>query len=341
MGEPLLLRRLKQLLEENNMDVVLAKGWIVERDSKSRNHLLFDRLQRNSFETPEEALEYLKVYYRKQEDRKRKKAEASLSSIPKKTRQEKWNELVEIAEPEYRTLMNDYWENGYFIVKDVFDRCLIQELLDGVDLSILEREQNHRLKRRAQIVRQVWHGARTMIQMHRDAGGGACAVRAKGRFDYQLPPSVTPRINKILEDKGLLKVLKYICPKATLRTENVMLSEPGSERQVIHIDSAWEGFSFVDPLPHYITLLIPLTVQDEETGGTRVWPKSHRDYHRGIRPSEGYVDMVEPLLNVGDALVFDGLLSHCGLENKSKDRDRYFFYLAVSTRHDPNTDSTG
>jgi ectoine hydroxylase-related dioxygenase (phytanoyl-CoA dioxygenase family) len=341
MGEPLLLRKLKQLLEENKMDLGLMKGWVAERDPKSRNHHLYDRLQRNSFETAEEALEYLKIYLRKAEERKRKKAEAALSLTPKKTRQEKWNELVEQAEMEAQTLMQDYWENGYFIVKDVFNLSLIQELLEGIDLSILESEQNHRLKRRAQIVRQVWHGARAMIQIHREAGGGACAVRAKGRYDYQLPSSITPKVDKMLEEKGLLKVLKSICPKATVRTENVMLSAPGSERQVIHVDSAWEAVSFVDPLPHYITVLVPLTVQDEETGGTRIWPKSHRNYHNGISPTEGYVDMVEPLLNVGDALVFDGLLSHCGLENKSKDRDRYFFYLAFSSRHDPNTDSTG
>ncbi len=80
-------------------------------------------------------------------------------------------------------------------------------------------------------------------------------------------------------------------------------------------------------------------MQNSETGGTRVWPGTHLNEHLMIIEKEGFVDMIDPLLKIGDALIFDGLLPHCGLENKSK-KDRYFFYLSFSSKHDHNTDLT-
>lgn len=51
--------------------------------------------------------------------------------------------------------------------------------------------------------------------------------------------------------------------------------------------------------------------------------------------------MVEPTLNKGDALVFDGLLTHLGMANNSETSDRYFYYAALAKGHDRNTDVTG
>ena len=62
-----------------------------------------------------------------------------------------------------------------------------------------------------------------------------------------------------------------------------MLSEPGSARQPIHTDSNWDGHRNRDPRPHYFTILIPLTDQDLETGGTRVYPGTHRDINLGAK----------------------------------------------------------
>jgi ectoine hydroxylase-related dioxygenase (phytanoyl-CoA dioxygenase family) len=91
---------------------------------------------------------------------------------------------------------------------------------------------------------------------------------------------------------------------------------------------------------------VRLSKHSAQQGGTRVWPRTHLDETREIVPERGYIDTIEPLLNVGDALVFDGLLCHCGMENLSGliddfPRDRFFYYAAFSSTHDPNTDVTG
>lgn len=71
-----------------------------------------------------------------------------------------------------------------------------------------------------------------------------------------------------------------------------------------------------------------------------MWPGTHVDEEAdlsGVSP----VDVISPLIEMGDALVFDGLLSHCGMENVSREEDRFIFYAAFSSLHDPNTDVTG
>jgi len=258
----------------------------------------------------------------------------------KKSRLDRWQDLLQNADPGLRELMEEYRENGFLVFGNVLSESVVNELLHGksIDEDALPPA---RLMRRARLARHVWLGAKEMIQLHRDAGGGDCAVRAKGRFDYPLPVGVARKVETALEEKGVLHLLRSLCPKAVIRTENIMLSEPSSERQPIHTDSSWDGCSSKQPIPHYVTVLIPLTRQDKETGGTRVWPKSHASYDSKISGDKGFIDMIEPKIKVGDALIFDGLLSHCGTENKSKDRQRYFFYLAFSSRHDPNTDATG
>jgi hypothetical protein len=61
------------------------------------------------------------------------------------------------------------------------------------------------------------------------------------------------------------------------------------------------------------------------------------------------VDCSGDVVSVGDALIFDGLLLHCGLENRyevtSKNPKfyggRYFYYAAFSRSQDPNVSATG
>ena len=54
-----------------------------------------------------------------------------------------------------------------------------------------------------------------------------------------------------------------------------------------------------------------------ETGGTRVYPGTHRDINLGAKVNGGTVEHVENPQKAGDALVFDGLLQHHGTENVS------------------------
>mmetsp|Transcript_6082 Transcript_6082/g.7315 ORF Transcript_6082/g.7315 Transcript_6082/m.7315 type:complete len:163 (-) Transcript_6082:97-585(-) len=154
-----------------------------------------------------------------------------------------------------------------------------------------------------------------------------------------------PVLDRLIESE-VFDFIRFICPRGRWRTHDILLSKPGSTRQVIHTDSSWDGKRRRNPPIHYLTVLIPLTLQDRATGGTRVWPRTHRVKDAYVGHNEDYVDAVHPLLKVGDALIFDGLLSHCGMENRSgivgdKARDRYFYYGAFASGHDPNTDVTG
>lgn len=171
---------------------------------------------------------------------------------------------------------------------------------------------------------------------------GSITMREPGRFDLPLPPHVMDRVVAELEASGVLEFLRVLCPQGRFRTQNVLLSRPGSTQQKVHTDSAWsESVAAENPAPHYITVLVPLTKQTAETGGTRVWPGSHRSFNYTIlNDPTKYVDTVSPLVEVGDALVFDGLLSHCGMANRSHE-DRFFFYSSFSKGHDPNVDVTG
>ena len=54
-----------------------------------------------------------------------------------------------------------------------------------------------------------------------------------------------------------------------------------------------------------------------ETGGTRVYPGTHRDINLGAKVNGGTIEHVENPQKAGDALVFDGLLQHHGTENVS------------------------
>jgi hypothetical protein len=218
---------------------------------------------------------------------------------------------------------------------------------------------------------QVWKGAIATIDAHINRVGecitvkAPVCVRSEGRYDMELNSIAAKPITDSTTD--LVNFVQFLLNhRGSIKTQNVMLSEPGSVRQPIHTDSNWEGHRQRDPRPHYFTILIPLTDQDLETGGTRVYPGTHRDVNLGAKVNGGTIEGVENPQKAGDALVFDGLLHHHGTENVTgrkkkvegrndsngsssnsksflytKKRNRYFFYMAIAVGADPNTYVTG
>ena len=128
-----------------------------------------------------------------------------------------------------------------------------------------------------------------------------------------------------------------------MSTENIMLSASGSSCQPVHTDSSWQGKRRKNPAPHYYTVLIPLVNQDKFTGGTRIYPGTHLDSTALTVDDGGLIPGIEDPQMAGDALIFDGLLQHCGTPNVSDSPvvDRYFYYAAVCRGKDPNTEVTG
>ncbi|KAH9253617.1 hypothetical protein BASA81_008453 [Batrachochytrium salamandrivorans] len=224
-----------------------------------------------------------------------------------------------------------YHELGYVICRQALSPTAIDELLNGHAAVGEESPNPGKRPRLCRAKSHQWLGAKQCIKMHRQESGlGVLAERGRGRYDLPLPHFL---LRQVLAHLGSLwPLIQALLPKGSVKTANVMLSAPGSSRQDKHTDSSGNK---TGP-PHYLTVLIPLTEQDKHTGMTQLWPKSH---HAPLAKEEG--SPICPTLAVGDALVFDGLLHHLGTENATKDRDRYFFYLAYSTkRTDPNMQLT-
>lgn len=259
----------------------------------------------------------------------------------------KWQKCkVEAASSRWKQHTLEVLTDGYSVLKDVLKGDFVHKVLHGDDEP---HQSTGRTRQRKG--NQQWLGAIRSIHAHIKKSGGTETVtcplttRAPGRYDMPLPPTVLEEFLKQLDAYGITEFLKFLCPRGKFRTHDILLSKSGSERQQIHTDSWWTGRTTRNPSTKYLTVLIPLTVQDKVTGGTRVWPGTHRLKDAFVGETN-FVDCIEPLLRVGDALVFDGLLSHCGMENlsgivDSLPRDRYFYYAAFSSIHDPNTEVTG
>jgi hypothetical protein len=284
----------------------------------------------------------------------------------------------QIKYPQFPTLVKSYLENGYVIWKQALIPSTISLLLCGEDSSIattttttttnnvnvdpstppdtipsttqLPISSSSRLLR-TRSANQVWSGAIKTIHANISMLGemiqvkGPVAMRGQGRFDLNLPVGPISLVQKDLQQTGVLDFLKLLCPRASIRTHNVMLSQPDSLRQCIHTDSDWNKVGMNQgkdgPSPHYVTVLIPLTKQTSETGSTRIWPGTHKI--REMSPEQEKTQWTDTydMLEIGDALIFDGLLAHCGLENRSRDQERYFYYCAFSRFHDDNVEVTG
>ena len=285
--------------------------------------------------------------------------------------------LDSCPKPKWKSHASRIMKDGYTVFPNVLSKEIIYFFLHNIEnksnpkqhqfvtnenlSSVLLPKRNLR-KRSAS---QVWKGAIATIDAHINRVGeritvkAPVCVRSEGRFDLELNDIAAKPINDSVTD--VVQFVQYLLNhRGKIKTQNVMLSEPGSARQPIHTDSNWEGKRQRDPRPHYFTILIPLTDQDLETGGTRIFPGTHRDVNLGAKENGGTIEGVENPQKAGDALVFDGLLQHHGTENVTgqekksdgndgssnsltitKKRNRYFYYMAIAVGADPNTYVTG
>mmetsp|Transcript_21635 Transcript_21635/g.38203 ORF Transcript_21635/g.38203 Transcript_21635/m.38203 type:complete len:500 (+) Transcript_21635:69-1568(+) len=261
-------------------------------------------------------------------------------------------ERIAKAPEELSAMVSEFLLNGYTTIKQVLTPGDVEELKNGPsdgECAMNGNEgsffTNDGRVMRARKGTQLWQGAKKSIQAHIKVKGGTETVlsplttREHGRYDMPLPPEALGTLMPKLEQAGVMKLARYLVKCGKIRTQDIMLSMPGSAEQNAHTDSSWAGKAQKDPRTHYVTILIPLSKQDEKTGGTRIWPGSHRDAEQN--DWNNYVDLIEPLIAEGDALIFDGLLTHQGMANISKDQSRYFYYAAYANGHDPNTEVTG
>lgn len=169
---------------------------------------------------------------------------------------------------------------------------------------------------------QIWSGAKRTINGLVTKCGESVSVRAplcirsSGRYDYPLPPNLCMGMEQKLRECGVLNLVQYMLKgRGVIRAQNIMLSAPGSINQPVHTDSQWGTRTVRNPKPHYLTILIALTNQDLQTGGTKVYPGTHRDARLAPQFEGGTVVGVEKPQTRGTAIVFDGLLQHHGTAN--------------------------
>jgi hypothetical protein len=292
----------------------------------------------------------------------------------------KWQrDLLETSPVWARHHVENLLTLGFCKVPNVFETSVVKTLLNGGE------EEEKKVKRRAlreRTARQIWKGARNTIEAHVDRkSGGRVTVlapaceRSHGRYDFPIPSEVIKSLSLVEKlDARPLALVRHMfsgrssttkkkkhndnvdekeqppkkkrktSKRGRIKTHNVMVSKPGSVLQPVHTDSDWGKRANQNPRPHYYTILIALSNHNASTGGTKLYPGSHRD--KSIEPDESKSTHLD--LNPGDALVFDGLLLHCGMPNLSgtpghgDEQDRFLYYTAISTdRIDANTQVTG
>lgn len=223
----------------------------------------------------------------------------------------------------------DYFKSeGYCIIRNVFPK-------DFIDSYLLYYKSNEPL-RRARSALQIWQGAIPRLELgtQNNVLTGDITSRGTRRFDLTLPADIQTTIKQLFNDNEITALVSSIVKNGRYQAMNIIQSVPGAPAQNMHTDSDWEKDPPKPGTRSYVTILIPLSHQTFEMGGTRIWPGTHLK-QTAIDESKGYIDFYAPLVARGDAIIFDGHLAHLGLANQSKE-NRYIFYASFAYKPDGN-----
>lgn len=111
-----------------------------------------------------------------------------------------------------------------------------------------------------------------------------------------------------------------------------LMNQPGSASQNWHRDGPDEGF---------IDCFVPLIDLDESLGPTAIQPGTHKTATLGKDGDQHDPEVLIPLLNKGDILLFDYRTLHRGLANKSKSTTRTLAYAVFRQKGDISPDNSG
>mmetsp|Transcript_24531 Transcript_24531/g.35168 ORF Transcript_24531/g.35168 Transcript_24531/m.35168 type:complete len:332 (-) Transcript_24531:414-1409(-) len=166
------------------------------------------------------------------------------------------------------------------------------------------------------------------------------ALLKKNRWDLLLPLEDSAVVMKGLYDTLVANELlssiitSRFGTSAELYELGALISDPGSDRQVIHPDIPFtmQADDAPDTVP-IITCFIALQDIDADMGATVFLPKTNTaEHHRLLKDPFLRDDMLQSLpnklstLGVGDCSIFDGRLLHAGGANET-DKRRILFYF--------------
>jgi ectoine hydroxylase-related dioxygenase (phytanoyl-CoA dioxygenase family) len=153
----------------------------------------------------------------------------------------------------------------------------------------------------------------------------------KGRWDLLLPleePSgiVQKSLAELLQPEGpVCKVLKSVLgKKAELYEWASLISDPGSDRQVIHPDIPYESRD-----ASLLTCFFALQDVEADMGATVYMPGTHsKEHHAQNRDNQERDELLKTtpnslaLLKTGDCSIYDPRVLHAGGANESKSNTR-------------------
>lgn len=207
-------------------------------------------------------------------------------------------------------------EAGAAIIGDLIDEPAIRSILDEVrpHVEVADPEMTHI----NDVLKEFFRGVRSVTGL---AGKSRTFVDA-----VMLHPSLLTAADAVIGPN---------CADYSLNVAQLMMREPGAERQWIHRDQ--EVWSFL-PTPHKeveLSSVVALTDFTSTNGATVVVPGSHR-WDPDRRPEES--EVVTAAMPAGAAIVYLGSTLHAGGTNTS-DRGRpgvHLSYVAGWLRPEEN-----
>mmetsp|Transcript_19652 Transcript_19652/g.28807 ORF Transcript_19652/g.28807 Transcript_19652/m.28807 type:complete len:433 (+) Transcript_19652:215-1513(+) len=164
----------------------------------------------------------------------------------------------------------------------------------------------------------------------------------KMRWDMLLPLEESSEVMQALyeifhaeEGNDLAGAIEAVLGKDAILYElSALISDPGSERQVLHPD-----FPFQDTLPPALTTFVALQDIHPNMGPTTFLPKSSTaEHHQELKDrlwdshSRQGLFATAPnklsTLNITDCSLYNPMTLHCGGTNRSKNKRRVLFYFS-------------
>jgi hypothetical protein len=165
------------------------------------------------------------------------------------------------------------------------------------------------------------------------------------RWDMLMPLEESAAVMKamselLMENKVLSETIRSILgPAPQLYELGSLISDPGSERQMLHADYNYQP-DFTPVLPPALTCFVALQDVDANMGPTTFLPQSATSLHHqeifdrqfdDHSSSQGGLLAESPnmlsLLRTGDCSIYNPMLLHCGGANRSNKR-RVIFYFS-------------
>jgi hypothetical protein len=151
----------------------------------------------------------------------------------------------------------------------------------------------------------------------------------------------------LLENKVLSETIQSILgPAPQLYELGSLISDPGSERQMLHADYNYQP-DFTPVLPPALTCFVALQDVDANMGPTTFLPKSATALHHqeiidrqfDYSSEEGLLaesPNVLSLLMTGDCSIYNPMLLHCGGANRSEQRRVIFYFSFKNPKFNEN-----